>query len=303
MDKFFVSEFNGTIWDRAICAAALRTQMSEAELHTRHKDSLGEDISTLTANDSLVPIMLIFTRGRDCRQTSGIGAGWDIVVPGGWGKSFWLLLQYFTARSVGLKDFEHLSLEMGQLSYPSNWPDTNGGAIAAKATHKEKLSVWLKRPPNKRVDYGKLRITSPFSFDWNLLLAEWMSVGQSDSTNFFVLREKWILMKLDDLCKPSTKPSAKNAAQTFFDSLTTTELDNCLVPVEIICHSKGRPKPLSIICIPTQSDLEKFKFPAKIRRCVQPMTNGISAIFEESLGARKKQSKTLQKTAEVSDSI
>lgn len=56
---------------------------------------------------------------------AGFGSGWDVIVPAGWGVPVWLGLVYRGARAGGLRESQHLSLEMCQ--GPALQPDTLAG--------------------------------------------------------------------------------------------------------------------------------------------------------------------------------
>lgn len=43
---------------------------------------------------------------------SGYGSGWDLIVPQGWGRAFWLALVWAGAHAAGLMEREALCLEL-----------------------------------------------------------------------------------------------------------------------------------------------------------------------------------------------
>lgn len=71
-------------------------------------------------------------------------------------------------------------------------------------THILYIDISRRLPPNKRTNFNKFAITSPFSFNWKLLISEWS--GQHCST-FFVLRDRVILKEIQVILNKPIKPS------------------------------------------------------------------------------------------------
>lgn len=57
--------------------------------------------------------LLLIACARDHKFTpQGYGAGWDLIVPAGWGMPFWLSIVHAGARVAGVRERESLLLEM-----------------------------------------------------------------------------------------------------------------------------------------------------------------------------------------------
>lgn len=118
----------------------------------------------------------------------GYGCGWDVIIPSGWAQPFWLCLVMFGARTGGLRETHSLNFECRQSDFLA--PDTRAGAVEEKhftEIHKERF---FRMPPNKRINYTKFAIASPFNFNWKMLIHDW---NKNDVQDFFVLRNKIVL--------------------------------------------------------------------------------------------------------------
>lgn len=56
---------------------------------------------------------------------------------------------------------------------------------------------YFRLPPNKRTNYQKLSIASPFKCNWAQLIQEWSSSETNENKKFFVLRDINVLKQLD----------------------------------------------------------------------------------------------------------
>lgn len=97
------------------------------------------------------------------------------------------------ARSGGLKEMDSINFESDQQYYL--YPDTNSGKTEEYNLSCKLKDDFFKLPPNKRPNYIKFGIKSPFSWNWQLLLKEWGCTDDAAS-NFVVLRNKDLLYKL-----------------------------------------------------------------------------------------------------------
>lgn len=122
---------------------------------------------------------------------------------------------------------------------------------------KQKLKEnYFRHPPNRRVNYLKFGITSPFSCEWGILTKEWQAEGE-----FFTLREKSLLQNLDENLTQRRRGRKFQKPKTSQIEPLKMEGDkkNYLVPVKVTIERKGVAEDFSIICLPTDEDLEHFK--------------------------------------------
>lgn len=97
------------------------------------------------------------------------------------------------ARSGGLREMESVAFESNQQDFL--YPDTESGKNEEISLSNKFKERFFKLPPNKRTNYNKFGISSPFSWNWQLLLNEWGCSEESAST-YFILRTKNILENL-----------------------------------------------------------------------------------------------------------
>ncbi|CAH0398801.1 unnamed protein product [Chilo suppressalis] len=185
-----------------------------------------------------IPIVLIQRPGsQDSSKKIGYGSGWDIIIPPGYGLQFWQTLIMFGARSGGLRESENLAFEMGDCYLP---PDSNSGKEEEIRIETELREKYFRLPPSKRVNYIKMGIVTPFICPWKILLRDW---SNSSTDNFFVLRDRRLLQRLQDcIINKIELPEIENAVA-------------CLVQVSLKMVKKGKLNKNAIICLPEKNDL------------------------------------------------
>lgn len=103
---------------------------------------------------------------------------------------------------------------------------------------------YFKLPQNKRPNYTKLSINSPFKCHWSQLVKEWNNNNVNDR-EFYVLRDPahlQMIQKSLETCRP----------------ICTIDLPtNCLVPITLTMDSRGTLENNSLICLPKPSDLKR----------------------------------------------
>ena len=104
--------------------------------------------------------------------------GWDLVLPNNWAMAFWVSLIYRGARACSLSDQQKWLLESGALSFPHDFPDTSDGRALEEEQCKAREEKYLRYPPDKRRNYGKLLIPHPFLRPWRSLIQQWREVGR-----------------------------------------------------------------------------------------------------------------------------
>lgn len=123
----------------------------------------------------------------------GYGAGWDIILPSAWAQPVWLSLIMWGARSGGLREMDSVTFESDQQH--CLYPDTSSGKTEENNLSCTFKEDFFKKPPNKRTNYNKFGICSPFNWNWQLLLKEW-GCSEELSLSFSVLRNKTALNNL-----------------------------------------------------------------------------------------------------------
>lgn len=97
------------------------------------------------------------------------------------------------ARAGGLREMNSVIFESDQQSFLL--PDTKAGGTEENTLTSMLKEKFFKLPPNKRPNYNKFGISSPFNWNWQLLLKEW-GCNEDLASNFFVLRCKKLLDNL-----------------------------------------------------------------------------------------------------------
>lgn len=221
------------IWSKEVRKLVKESKKSDVEITKLRGENLvpGSDLFYSCP----IPILLVQEPG--CRDNFlGYGSGFDIIFPSGWAKPFWISLIMWGARAGGLRESESMAFEMGRPCILT--PDTEAGRREEERITEEHEKRYFRLPPNKRVNYNKMGIVSPFRLNWNLLLRDWGGQGE-----YFVLKDKRVLNLIQDILE------AKNKS---FD----LEINfNCLVPVKLSLIQKGKPDVFSIICLPLEEDL------------------------------------------------
>lgn len=123
-------------------------------------------------NDNRVPILLVqrgmadgprqSTTTQSLTSHAELQEGWTLLVPRGWGNTFWISLVFAGALPMGYQDMQALHYEVGQPSYPLDHVGTPAYAVEQGKQKEARASKWHRRPPAKRVNYAKLGIAHPF---------------------------------------------------------------------------------------------------------------------------------------------
>lgn len=110
------------LWNPKIRDSISLNKSPDSEINKiRSKFSIpGSDIP-LTAQESRIPCILIHQPGETGTR---FGSGWDIILPAGWGMSFWMNLTFNGARVGGQREMTHLALESGSLDLLRQMPDS-----------------------------------------------------------------------------------------------------------------------------------------------------------------------------------
>eukprot|EP00171_Calliarthron_tuberculosum_P018112 IDg18112t1 len=111
-----------------------------------------------------LPFLLLQRPGKHDR---GLGAGWDLVVPRGWGRPLWHSLMYANgARALGTLEMKHIALETDQITFPHDFPDSLYANVAFREVEAKLGEKFESRPKSKRVNYQLYRVRSPFYPDF-----------------------------------------------------------------------------------------------------------------------------------------
>lgn len=104
-----------------------------------------------------VPYWLLQRGGYD-----GFGAGWDLIIPAGWGMAFWCSVMYCNgSRAAGQEEMRLIHLETRLRVFPEDAVDSRAGYLALRREEEALRELYARRPKSKRVNYVLYRFQSP----------------------------------------------------------------------------------------------------------------------------------------------
>ena len=186
------------IWNEHIRQIISKSKIPEHLLNkVRSQQFLKSSEITLGEKSSRIPILLIhqsfqmqatpsISEAPGSKQpasiykssSSDIGTGFDLVLPSNWAMSFWIALIYRGARACGTRELRKCSLEALVPHFPEDYPDTLAGQGYSKAERRALEERFQRYPPDKRRNYGKLLIASPFHCPWEEIVQKWSNGSQ-----------------------------------------------------------------------------------------------------------------------------
>ncbi|KAG7237310.1 hypothetical protein INR49_032493 [Caranx melampygus] len=277
------------LWDQSVRDNVTDNKISEQELNRMRSEVLvpGSRLSP-TPLQGRVPILLVHQPGKQVgHEMSSWGAGWDLLLPKGWGMAFWI------------------PLNKGAPHFPHDYPDCPAGARFQEEQEAELLDKFKRRPPAKRTNYIKHGCLAPFRCPWQQLAEEWELITRErreeeeeeerkresqtqittdadtvmkeemevtshpdiavtkTQSHFTVLRNRKSLRLLSGWCRPTTSkgqrlcragegsPLDSSAVTSFL-----TEHGMSLVWVRLSLMSKGKPELHAMVCVPNAEDLK-----------------------------------------------
>ncbi|KAI9443101.1 POP1-domain-containing protein [Lactarius indigo] len=178
------------IWDQSIRDAIEIPRFTKKELDARREQNVvpGTPLKP-TVSDNRVPVLLIQRSVKPVSTSSTSSStphstqsnqrstkpdpnlhGWTLVVPKGWGMPFLTSLIYTGTRMGGQREREHQAFEAGAAYFPRDFPACTAYDKFAAARATEDKERWKKKPPAKRVSWGKLSTLSPWTSAWRVAL-------------------------------------------------------------------------------------------------------------------------------------
>ncbi|XP_035528220.1 ribonucleases P/MRP protein subunit POP1 isoform X1 [Morone saxatilis] len=163
------------LWEQSVRDNVTDNKISEQELNRMRSEVLvpGSRLSP-TPLQGRVPILLVHQPGKQVgHEMSSWGAGWDLLLPKGWGMAFWVPLVYRGVRIGGLNMSLKHSQNKGAPHFPHDYPDCPAGVHFQEEQETELLDKFKRRPPAKRTNYIKHGCLAPFRCPWQQLAEEW----------------------------------------------------------------------------------------------------------------------------------
>ncbi|KAH8554274.1 NUC188 domain-containing protein [Umbelopsis sp. PMI_123] len=266
------------LWNEGIREELRKNKIPEAELNVRRsKNLLPGTKLTLTDSDARIPIILaqrgIASHTNSTPSSPEYQSGWNIILPKGWGVSFWKSLVFAGCRTSGLREQRAMQFESGKAHYPQDYPDTK--AYVSWKTEEKTVAenVWKRKPPAKRLNFAKLGISDPFNANFSNLVSSCgdgdVDMGTSNNPDLWIVRSTQILNALASLDSSELK-SYHNKVQSIIDNLYSQrqldlakkqplDLSKALVSVRIVLLGRGKPTINGrIYLIPSSEEYSKY---------------------------------------------
>lgn len=261
------------IWNPEVRDMCTKCKLTTCLLNQLRSDLLvgGHDHHLSNHVKSVLPVLLIQRPGSSLDSRLGLGSGWDIIFPAGWGMPVWMALILNGARPGALRETRTINFEAKTMQFP---PDSKAGKAHYKCVEETSRDRYFKLPPNKRPNYIKLGFPTPFSYPWNRLLGDWVDRDDKakeekcdEKYRFFVLRNKryihWLVDDLQNLKYKRT--NYLNIPDDYYyyhhrnkndDDDDKSKRSCCLLSVIVKVTNTGKLEPFSHIYLPTRDDLK-----------------------------------------------
>uniref|UniRef100_A0A672YHN0 POP1 homolog, ribonuclease P/MRP subunit n=1 Tax=Sphaeramia orbicularis TaxID=375764 RepID=A0A672YHN0_9TELE len=278
------------LWDRSVRDNVIDNKISEQELNRMRSEVLVPGSRLPVPPQGRVPVLLVHQPGKQVgHEMSSWGAGWDLLLPKGWGMAFWVPLVYRGVRIGGLNMSLKHSQNKSAPHFPHDYPDCPAGVHFQEEQEAELLDKFKRRPPAKRTNYIKHGCLAPFCCPWQQLAEEWEHITREGGEEregagrkihctevsalfvFFTMNRKSLRL-LSGWCKPTTSKGQRacrlrlpppsldlSAVKSFLTSHRMT-----LVWVRLSLLSGGKPELHGIVCVPTSEDLKQLKAPGAV---------------------------------------
>ncbi|KAM8719490.1 hypothetical protein ACLKA7_012103 [Drosophila subpalustris] len=237
--------------DSSLWQSELRERLGQTMLSTHKYEQLRRQHAVVPGQSCAfeeqmqpVPLLLVQRPGSQESQYKRLsyGSGWDVIAPANYGMALWLTFIMWGARPGGLREFDSVAREAGA---EHHLPDTVAGVQQASLDAAERRTRYFRLPPNKRCNYRKLAVISPFRAPWEHLVRDWREKSSTRVGEFYVLRDRDLLQRLHECLRHGKA----------FPDLP----DGCLIQIQLRLHSRGHLKDNALICLPISGDWKRHK--------------------------------------------
>ncbi|XP_061093098.1 ribonucleases P/MRP protein subunit POP1 isoform X2 [Conger conger] len=246
------------LWDQAVRDNVTHNKIPEQELN-RMKSSLLVPGSRLqpAPPHGRVPLLLLQQPGKQLGQEMGSwGAGWDLLLPKGWGMAFWVPLVYRGVRVGGLQEALKHSQSKGAEHFPHDFPDCPAGVGFLQEQEARLLDGYKRRPPAKRPNYIKHGCLAPFRCPWQQLAEEWEMIVMEGEEG--------------DLPAPPPHPQPQLREETSAPppQEVTSRQHSVAPPLSrvIVLRNRKALRTVSAWCRPTFSRGQRWRRPAQLQQ-------------------------------------
>ncbi|XP_064196709.1 ribonucleases P/MRP protein subunit POP1 [Anguilla rostrata] len=244
------------LWDQAVRHNVTHSKIPEQELN-RMKSELLVPGSRLhpTPPQGRVPLLLVQQPGKQAGQEmASWGAGWDLLLPKGWGMAFWVPLVYRDVRIGGQQEALKHSQNKGASHFPNDFPDCPAGASFLQEQETQLLDNYKRRPPAKRPNYIKHGCLAPFRCPWQQLAEEWEMIVREGEEG--------------DLPAPPPRPQPQEETSAPLPQEVTSRPDSAASPrsTVIVLRNRKALRTVSAWCRPTCSRGRRWRQPAQLEQ-------------------------------------
>lgn len=227
------------LWEKDVRDELLKTKMTNSDLcKLRNKNQLVPGSASIFEKTHLQPVPIILIQRPNI---SGFGSGFDIIIPASYGLHFWLSLIKFGAKASGFREMSMIDIESRCDTFE---PDTLLGRKEYETIRQNEIEKYFRLPPNKRTNFTKMKIASPFSCPFEQLTYEW---NASINDDFYILRNVVRLNELDNAIRKKEKINFKSIeVNALIPIFLFNERGNCNVDYSF-----------DIICLPKKCDIKK----------------------------------------------
>jgi ribonuclease P/MRP protein subunit POP1 len=176
-----------------------------------------------------------------------------------WARECWRAFIYAGAKAGGLKERKSSYFEAGIPSFPYDYPETKAYQEIASIIEIEEREAYGRRPKNKKLNFEKVGIKSPFNIPFDFL-TNGMPVIMLDQPLILEELNKFIYMDSFKLLENPCASFFERISQNFPEIskyLKVEDLDSYLVRVRLLTLGKGSPQDRAIIY---ESAQDKYLF-------------------------------------------
>lgn len=229
------------LWLDDIRQSVNNSVLSNAEINKKRQCLLVPG-TELAEKGAPVPLIVVQQPGSRNTQFLGYSSGFDVIIPSAWARPIWLSFIMWGAKAGGLRDAKSINFIAGNQPFLS--PDTEAGCLEEERISQKLRNLYFRKPPNKRTNFIKLSIASPFNWNWHLLLTEWAEYPLPNQ-QVTILRNSNILKTLQKLINGDKSEDSK---------LLKSISEYTLIPVRLTTLQRGLIKQLAVICLPLEED-------------------------------------------------
>lgn len=232
---------------------------------------------SVTDNDARIPIILaqrgVAAHTNTTPSSPEYQSGWNIILPKGWGVSFWKSLVFAGCRTSGLREQHAMHFESGIASYPQDCPDTKAYTLWKSEEKIAAEKAWKRKPPAKRLNFTKLGITDPFNADFSGLVSsrggDDVDMDTDNVPNLWIVRSNQVLNALA-MSNSSELQSYHTKVISIMDKLYSQrqldlakkqplDLSKALVCIRIVLLDRGTPSINGrIYLVPSSEQYSKY---------------------------------------------